>query len=112
MVLVPVSTELMAERTVKLILATIEDIRESELNPSLRIWRILPTLYDSRLAHHREILAALRAKHGQLLYSDPVRSTTKYKDAVTSQTDVSDLDAKLGVYWDSLAAVLIEESAR
>lgn len=110
MVLVPVSTELMAERTVKLILATVEDIRESELNPLLQVWRILPTLYDSRLAHHREILEALRTKYGTLLYPDPVRSTTKYKDAVTNQTDVSDLDLKLGAYWDSLAGVFIGET--
>src|SRR5260370_32913566 len=63
LVIVPVATELMAERTVKLILSTIEDIRETELNPTLRVWRILPTLYDQRLAHHREILEAFRVKY-------------------------------------------------
>ncbi len=110
MVLVPVSTELMAERTVKLILSTVEDIRETELNPTLQVWRILPTLFDSRLAHHREILEAFRVKYGDLLYPEPVRSTTKYKDAVTNQTDVSDLDAKLGAYWDVLARLLITET--
>jgi len=110
LVLVPVATELMAERTVKLILATVQDIRDSELNPVLKVWRILPTLFDSRLAHHREILEALRVKYGSLLYPDPVRSTTKYKDAVTNQTDVSDLDVKLGTYWDVLARLLIVET--
>lgn len=108
-VIVPVSTELMAERTVKLILETIEDIKESELNPDLSVWRIVPTMYDQRLAHHREILEALRTKHGALLYREPVRATTKYKDAVTSQTDVSDLDSKLGAYWDTLAGLLVQE---
>lgn len=102
-VLIPVSTELMAERTVKLILSTIDDIRETELNPQLQVWRILATIYDQRLAHHREILAALRVKYGALLYPEPVKSTTKYKDAVTSQTDISDLDPKLGIFWDVLA---------
>lgn len=107
LVLVPVSTELMAERTVKLILNTVEDIKETELNSSLEVWRILPTLYDQRLAHHREILEALRIKYRGLLYPEPVRSTTKYKDAVTSGTDISDLDPKLGEYWDKLALTLI-----
>jgi len=110
MVLVPVSTELMAERTVKLILSTIEDIKDSELNTRLKVWRILPTLYDQRLAHHKEILEALRAKYKDLLYREPVRATTKYKDAVTSGTDVSDLDPKLGEYWDQLAATLINST--
>ncbi len=35
---------------------------------------------DSRLAHHKEILEALRDKYGKLLYDEPVRLTTKYKD--------------------------------
>lgn len=109
-VLVPVSTELMAERTVKLILATVDDIRESELNPRLKIWRILPTLYDARLMHHREMLQALQMKYGKLLYPEPVRATTKYKDAVTLQGDISELDPKLGVFWDDLAGVLLSET--
>jgi chromosome partitioning protein len=108
-VLVPVSTELMAERTVKLIISTVEDIRDTELNPNLQIWRILPTLYDGRLAHHREILEALRTKYKASIYHTPVRATTKYKDAVTNRTDVSDLDNKLGEYWDELAATFIRE---
>ncbi len=109
LVLVPVACELMAERTVKLILSTIEEIRESELNPSLKVWRLLPTLYDRRLAHHREILAALKVKYPELLYQEPVRATTKYKDSVTNRSDVSDLAPKLGHYWDRLAQTLIEE---
>ena len=107
--LIPVATEIMAERTVKLILATIADVRETELNTSLNVWRILPTIYDSRLAHHKEILAALRAKHGDLLYDVPVKSTTKYKDAVTNQVDVSELDAVQGQFWDTLASAFLRE---
>ncbi len=110
LILVPVSTELMAERTVKLILNTVEEIKEVELNPNLRVWRILATLYDQRLAHHREILMALRTKYSDVLYPEPVIATTKYKDAVTSSTDISDLAPKLGEYWDKLAITLIGET--
>jgi chromosome partitioning protein len=109
-VLVPVTCELMAERTIKLILSTIDDVRETELNSDLQVWRILPTLYDGRLAHHREILEALKVKYGSMLYDEPVRATTKYKDAVTNRSDVSDLDPKLGDYWDTFAQLLISES--
>jgi hypothetical protein len=49
-------------------------------------------------------------KYGQLLYSEPVRATTKYKDAVTERVDAGDLDKKIADYWDTLADVLIEES--
>jgi len=108
--IVPVATELMAERTLKLILETVEDIRDNELNTTLWVWRIIPTMYDQRLAHHREVLAALREKYGSLLYDEPVKATTKYKDAVTSKTDVSDLDTKLGIYWDRLSDTMMRET--
>lgn len=109
-VLIPVATELMAQRTLKLILSTVEDIKESELNPDLKVWRILAALYDQRLAHHREILEALRTAYPQLLYPEPMRSTTKYKDAVTSGADASYFDTKIGEYWDQLATTLIQET--
>lgn len=111
-VLVPVACELMAERTIKLILSTIDDIRETELNPGIKVWRIIATLYDRRLAHHREILEALRVKYGSMLYDQPVKATTKYKDAVTNRSDVSDLDPTLGDYWDTLAQLLINDQER
>lgn len=110
LVIVPVTTELMAERTIKLILNTIEDVKESELNPMLKVWRILPALHDARLAHHKEILEALRAKYGSLVYPEPVKHTTKYKDAVTSQVDISELDQLQGEYWNRLASQLIAET--
>ena len=64
LVLIPVTTELMAERTVKLILSTIDEVKEAELNTHLKVWRLLPTIHDTRLAHHKEILEALKAKYG------------------------------------------------
>ncbi|NWJ97963.1 MAG: ParA family protein [Chloroflexi bacterium] len=108
--LIPVTTEIMAERTIKLMLDSVERVQESELNPGLRIWYILPTLYDGRLSHHKEILAALKAKYGRLVYEEPVKATTKYKDAVTSKVDISELDAAQGEYWDRLAAQLIADA--
>jgi chromosome partitioning protein len=106
-VLVPVACELMAERTLKLILNRVEEVRDTEVNTNLQVWRILPSIFDTRLAHHREILDAIRAKHGALTYREPVRSTTKYKDAVTEGIDISDLDDKHGEYWDQLATELL-----
>jgi chromosome partitioning protein len=109
-VIIPVATELMAERTIKLILDTINEVKVSELNPTLAVWRILPTIHDGRLSHHREVLEAMRVKHGPLLYEEPVKSTTKYKDSVTAQGDVGELDRVQGAYWDKLAGLLIVES--
>lgn len=109
-VLIPVTTEIMAERTVKLMLDSIQEVVEEELNPGLKVWRILPTIHDARLLHHKEILAALKKKYGPLLYDEPVKETTRYKDAVTAQVDISQLDPGQGDYWDRLAALLIKEN--
>lgn len=111
LVLIPVATELMAERTIPLILSTIEQVRDSELNPTLRVWRILPTLYDQRLAHHKEILQAIGAKYGNLVYPEPMKARAKYKDAVTAHADIAALDQELGAYWDRVATALIAELA-
>jgi len=110
-VCIPVETELLAERTVKLILNTIEEVKESDLNPHLQVWRIVPTMFDGRLAHHREILEALRIKHGDLLYPEPVKATTKYKDAAIDRLDIGELDQQQKEYWDQLAAMFIEETS-
>ena len=108
-VVIPVKTEISAERALKRIKNTIKDIQESDLNGQLTVWGILPTIYDSRKAHHKEVLEALRFKYGAEVYKEPSRETTKYNDATVLKTDVSALDKALGAYWDTLAATLVEE---
>ena len=107
-VVIPVKTEISAERALKRIKNTIKDIQESDLNGGLTIWGILPTLYSITKAHHKEVLAALRFKYGAEVYEEPSRDTTKYNDATVLKTDVSTLDKALGVFWDRLAATLVE----
>lgn len=109
-VLIPVATEKMAERTVKLIMDTIADVVDSELNESLKIWRILPTMFDAREGESGETLEELRAVHGKLVYAEPVHRRAKYKKAVRQRLDINDLDTELGAYWDRLATELIRES--
>ena len=108
-VIIPVKTEISAERALKRIKNTINDIQQSDLNSNLAIWGILPTIYDSRKAHHKEVLQALKHKYGNEVYSEPSRETTKYNDATVLKTDISALDKALAVYWDTLAATFVEE---
>jgi chromosome partitioning protein len=108
-VIIPVKTEISAERALKRIKNTIKDIQQSALNAQLTIWGILPTIYDSRKAHHKEVLQALHYKYGAEVYKDPSRETTKYNDATVLKSDVSALDKALAAYWDRLAATLVQE---
>lgn len=100
----------MAERTVKLILSTIEDVKESELNPTLKVWRILPTLYNARETEDHQTLEELKAKHNTLVYREPVARRTNYKKAVRRRMDIGDIDQEQGQYWDALASALVAES--
>lgn len=109
-VIVPVETSKMAERTVKLIMDSIADVVESELNDQLAVWRILPTLFDAREAESAETLNELYTKHGALVYQEPVHRRAKYKKAVRQRLDINDLDVEQGKYWDRLAGCLIAES--
>jgi cellulose biosynthesis protein BcsQ len=111
-VLIPVSTEKMAVRTVPLILDQIDEVRESELNVHLRAWYILATLYDSRETEATKSLQELRASYNSLVYPTPVARRTNYKKAVREHVDVGDLDTEQGVFWDTLAAQLIAESEK
>ena len=108
-VIIPVKTEISAERALKRIKSTIHDIQQSDLNSNLAIWGILPTIYDSRKAHHKEVLQVLKHKYGNEVYSEPSRETTKYNDATVLKTDISALDKALAAYWDTLAATFVEE---
>jgi chromosome partitioning protein len=109
-VIIPVTTDKMAERTVKLILSTIEDVKESELNPTLKVWRLLPTLYNARETEDNQTLEELKAKHNTLVYREPVARRTNYKKAVRRRMDIGDIDQEQGQYWDTLASTLIAES--
>lgn len=107
-VIIPVKPEIIAERTIKLIRSTIQEVIDSELNPTLHIWGILPTLYDHRLLHHREILQAIKEKNKDMLvYSEPSKLTTLYNEAATQRCDIGELSPELGAYWDRLTAALL-----
>lgn len=107
-VIIPVKTELSAERTLRRILALVDEVKESDLNEKLTIWGILPTLFDVRKAHHKEVLQAIQHKHQHLVYPFPSLERTAYNDALTAKVDVRELDKSLGEYWDAIARSVIK----
>ena len=112
-VLVPVKTERSAERTLKLINRSIDDIVDSDLNEHLQVWGILPTLYDSRKGHHRKVLLEIHQNYEGNVYPEVSAETTKYNEAFERRTDVSSLDKRLGEYWDRLAfSMLTKENQK
>ena len=107
--LVPVSTDLVAERTLPLIMNQVEEVRDSELNPDLYVWHILCTLHNAREKEDIEVLESIRSKYGDLVYQEAVPRRASYKKAARKHVDVADLDSGLGMIWDHLAAELIQK---
>ena len=82
--LIPAQTEYLALRRVGAILRTVEKVR-SRLNPGLRILGVLPTMYDGRTLHAREVLEELRkapALDGVRVFK-PVPRSVRFADAST-----------------------------
>jgi chromosome partitioning protein len=59
-VLIPTICEYLALRGIALFYQTLHEIRT--INPQLQVLGILPTFFDSRLVHAREVLAAMQDK--------------------------------------------------
>lgn len=78
-VLIPVQCQYLALRGMQLLLATIQKV-QARANPALR-WRALPTFYDRRTAHAREVLEELRAVYGANLVDEPIPSRVGLADA-------------------------------
>ncbi|MEN5075707.1 AAA family ATPase [Isoptericola cucumis] len=79
-VLIPLECEFFALRGVALLVETIEKVRD-RLNPALEIDGILPTMYDARTLHSREVVARVHEAFGETLLHTIIGRTVKFPDA-------------------------------
>jgi chromosome partitioning protein len=92
-VLVPVQCQYLSFRGMQLLLRTIEKVQQRS-NPHLRILGLLPTLYDARTTHAREVLAELREAHPDLLIDIPIRYRVGLADAVVAGQSILEFDGR------------------
>ena len=59
---------------------TLAMVREN-LNPSVRVEGIVPTMYDRRTLHAREAIEILEENFGDLVYETRIRKTVRYAEA-------------------------------
>jgi len=87
-VLIPVSTQLLSLRGLATLMDTIEKIRRYSINPDLKVLGILPTKYDGRTIHARQVLEYLGnfAHENHIRLFSPVRSTVRFDEAVNEHT--------------------------
>jgi chromosome partitioning protein len=77
-VIIPTIAEYLALRGIALFYQTLTEVRN--LNPDLRVLGILPTFYDGRLVHARDVLGAMREK-GLPVLDLPVGRSVRFAEA-------------------------------
>lgn len=120
-VIVPVKAELMSLEGTVDTMSLIRGVRE-DLNPTLSLWGILPTQYESHIKHDQDVLKMMEEvmdptdPHGCKkcpVYTYPSLKRSLYNDATSNRCDIRDLERKpdLSLYWDRLSeAILTSES--
>jgi len=90
-VIVPVQCEYLSLRGLAQLQNTLEMIREN-LNPSVEIRGILPTMYDGRLLHSREAVEILQENFGDLVFKTWIKKTVRYAEAPVQGSSVLKYD--------------------
>ncbi len=85
-VLVPLQCETLSHRGVGQLLATIEDIRRLT-NKRLRVAGLLPTMFDGRTRHAREILASVGEQFGIPVLA-PIPKSIRFAEAPGSGVSI------------------------
>ncbi len=79
-VIVPVQCEYLSLRGLVQLEGTLTMIREN-LNPTVEIRGILPTMFDSRTLHAKEAVEMLKENFGDLVFETRIRKTIRYAEA-------------------------------
>ncbi|HEV8249541.1 MAG TPA: AAA family ATPase [Gaiellaceae bacterium] len=79
-VIVPVQCEYLSLRGLVQLQNTLEMIREN-LNPTVGIDGILPTMFDRRTLHSREAVEILQENFGDLVFNTRIRKTVRFAEA-------------------------------
>jgi chromosome partitioning protein len=78
--LVPLQCETLSHRGVGQLLDTVADVRRIT-NRGLTVLGVLPTLYDARTTHSREVLADVSSRYGLAVLEPPVPRSVRFAEA-------------------------------
>jgi chromosome partitioning protein len=79
-VLIPLQCEALSHRGVGQLLETLNDIRHFT-NPDLKVLGVIPTLFDGRSKHARDVLGDVGRRYDVPVLHPPVRKTIKFAEA-------------------------------
>ncbi|MCZ7529538.1 MAG: ParA family protein [Acidimicrobiia bacterium] len=79
-VLIPLQCETLSHRGVGQLLETIEDVR-SFTNPRLTVRGVIPTMFDGRTRHAREVLEDVGERYGLPVLEPPIPKSIRFAEA-------------------------------
>jgi len=79
-VLVPLQCETLSHRGVGQLLDTVHDVQRLT-NRSLKVLGVLPTLFDSRTNHARQVLADVSERYGLAVLEPPIAKSVRFAEA-------------------------------
>ncbi len=79
-VIVPVATQYLRFRGMKLLLNTLDQVK-TKFNRELLPPRILPNMFQARTVHSREVLEELRSTFGEQVFETVIRHTVRLAEA-------------------------------
>src|SRR6202008_4216721 len=86
-VIVPLQCETLAHRGVGQFLRTVHDVQQIT-NPRLRLLGALPTLYDPRTTHTRDVLLDVADRYDLPVLAPPIPRTVRFAEASASGSSV------------------------
>ncbi|GGG12404.1 putative cobyrinic acid a,c-diamide synthase [Rhodococcoides trifolii] len=86
-VLVPLQCETLAHRGVGQLLRTVSEVQQIT-NPGLTMLGALPTLYDARTTHSRDVLADVSDRYDIAVLDPPIPRTVRFAEASASGATV------------------------
>lgn len=86
-VIVPLQCETLAHRGVGQLLRTVTEV-QAITNPQLTMLGVLPTLYDARTTHSRDVLADITDRYGLPVLDPPIPRTVRFAEASASGSSV------------------------
>ncbi|TPG15961.1 ParA family protein [Pedococcus bigeumensis] len=78
--IIPMPCEMLSHRGVGQLLDTVTDVQKI-LNKDLVVWGILPTLFDGRSNHAREVLADVGERYDLPVLDPPIPKTVRFAEA-------------------------------
>lgn len=106
-VMVPLQCETLAHRGVGQFLRTVADVQQIT-NPRLRLLGALPTLYDARTTHTRDVLLDVADRYDLPVLGPPIPRTVRFAEASASGSSVlAGRKNKGAIAYRELAAALL-----